>query len=66
MHLMSVDLPEPDKPITTKVSPLATSKDTSRTPTVHPVSVSTSALVAPVAHSSMARCGCCPKTFQAP
>ena len=33
----SVDLPEPDRPITTKTSPGATSKDTSFTPTTQPV-----------------------------
>jgi len=31
----SVDLPEPDSPITTKTSPGATSNDTSRTAAVH-------------------------------
>ena len=33
----SVDLPEPDRPITTKTSPGATSKETSLTPTTQPV-----------------------------
>ncbi len=34
----SVDLPEPDSPITTKISPSLTSKLASETPTVMPVS----------------------------
>ncbi len=33
----SVDLPEPDRPITTNTSPGATSNDTSLTPTTQPV-----------------------------
>src|SRR5690606_11303501 len=32
-----VDLPDPERPMTTKISPGSTSKETSRTATVHPV-----------------------------
>ena len=38
----SVDLPEPDRPITTKTSPGATSNETSLTPTTQPVFSSSS------------------------
>ena len=38
MHLSRVDLPEPDKPITTSISPLETSKEALLTPTIHPFS----------------------------
>ncbi len=38
----SVDLPEPDNPITTKTSPWATSNETSRTAATHPVFASSS------------------------
>ena len=38
IHLRSVDLPEPDKPITTNISPFATSKEALFTPTIHPLS----------------------------
>jgi len=37
MHRTSVDLPDPDKPMTTNTSPGATSKETSRTAIVLPV-----------------------------
>ena len=33
-----VDLPEPDKPITTNISPFATSNEALFTPTMHPFS----------------------------
>ncbi len=39
----SVDLPDPDSPITTKTSPFATSNETSRTAATHPVLASNSA-----------------------
>ena len=38
MHRTRVDLPDPDKPITTKHSPFLTSKETSFTATTCPVS----------------------------
>ena len=38
MHLSNVDLPEPDKPITTNISPFATSNEALLTPTMHPFS----------------------------
>ena len=38
IHRSKVDLPEPDKPITTNISPLATSKEALLTPTIHPLS----------------------------
>ena len=39
----SVDLPEPERPITTNTSPGATSKEMSRTAATHPVFSSSSA-----------------------
>ena len=41
-HRTRVDLPEPDRPITTKTSPGATSNDTSRTAATQPVWLSRS------------------------
>ena len=38
IHLNNVDLPEPDNPITTNISPLETSKEALFTPTIHPFS----------------------------
>ena len=38
MHRRSVDFPEPDKPITTNISPLLTSNDALFTPTTQPAS----------------------------
>ena len=38
IHLNKVDLPDPDKPITTSISPFATSKEALFTPTIHPFS----------------------------
>jgi hypothetical protein len=61
----SVDFPEPDSPITTNISPGATSKVTSRTAAVHPVRSSSSRLLN--AHSSgLAGTASAwgPKTFQ--
>ena len=49
-HRTSVDLPEPDRPMTTKTSPGETSKFTSRTAAVHPVRSISSRRVRP--HSS--------------
>ncbi len=39
IHLSNVDLPEPDKPITTNISPFATSKEALLTPTIQPLCV---------------------------
>ena len=61
----SVDLPEPERPITTNISPGATSKLTSRTAAVHPVRSISSRLLS--AHSSGERgtsSAFGPKTFQ--
>jgi hypothetical protein len=38
IHLSNVDLPDPDRPITTNISPFATSKEALFTPTIHPLS----------------------------
>ena len=63
----SDDLPLPDSPITTNVSPRPTSKEMSRTPTVWPVAAWISARVAPPWASSMAGSGSpCPNTFHTP
>src|SRR3546814_13509909 len=50
----SVDLPEPDRPITTKISPASTLTDTSCTPTVMPVSARLASLLCPSASSRRA------------
>ena len=64
MQRTNVDLPEPDKPMTTKTSPLATSKDTSRTAMVLPVLFRSSVRLksasgVPINFSALG-----PKTFQ--
>ncbi len=56
-------LPLPDRPITTKVSPRATEKLTSRTPTVQPVAASTSLRLAPSWAIAIASAGRGPNTF---
>ena len=38
IHLNNVDFPDPDKPITTNISPFETSKEALFTPTIHPFS----------------------------
>ena len=53
MHRIRVDFPLPDRPITTNDSPAATWNDTSRTPTVCPVAVSTSERLAPCCAAAM-------------
>ncbi len=65
-HRTSVDLPEPDRPMTTNTSPGATSKDTSRTAATQPVCVSRSlrlrsARAVPTTLSALG-----PKTFHRP
>src|SRR5688500_4641643 len=62
----SVDLPLPERPITTKTSPGLTSKDTSRTATVEPCLRRSSALDRSAAGVPMSRCSAGPKTFQRP
>ena len=47
MQRINVDLPLPDSPITTNVSPRPTSNETSRTPIVWPVSARICARSAP-------------------
>ena len=52
---MAVDLPDPDSPITTKISPLLTEKDTLSRPTTWPVSACTLFLSIPERAKSKAR-----------
>ena len=52
-----VDLPEPDRPMITKISPLRTWKLASLTPTVTPSFLNTSSLVAPAYSMSKAGLG---------
>lgn len=63
-----VDLPEPDRPITTKTSPLRTSKVTSRTAAVQPVRSRSSAAdrSASAEPGTFAAAFCGPKTFHRP
>ena len=64
MHLISVDLPLPESPITTKDSPSPTWKETSRTPMVCPVDDRMSARLAPVSAVAIPRLWSPgPKTF---
>ena len=44
---MAVDLPEPDRPITTKISPSFTENETSSRPTTWPVWACTSSFLTP-------------------
>src|SRR5215218_8211558 len=60
----SVDLPLPESPMTTKISPGTTSKVASKTPMVDPVSLSTSALVFPERRISSACLARRPKTTE--
>ncbi len=63
----SVDLPEPDRPMTTKTSPLRTSKETSRTAAVQPVRERSSAASrAASSGSAGTRSALGPKTFHRP
>ena len=61
-----VDLPEPDRPITTKTSPGATSKETSLTPTTLPVLVFRSARESSASGVPMILSARGPKIFQSP
>jgi hypothetical protein len=54
MALKIVDLPLPERPIITKISPGYTSKLASKAPMVAPVSLSTSALLLPARRISSA------------
>ena len=38
IHLSNVDFPDPERPITTSISPWFTSKEALLTPTMHPAS----------------------------
>ena len=60
----SVDLPEPESPMTTKTSPGATSKPTSRTAAVQPVLFRSSALGSFASSEPTIFSGLGPKTFQ--
>ena len=63
-HRTSVDLPEPDSPITTKTSPGATSKETSLTAAMQPVFSSISARLMSASGVPMIWSAFGPKTFQ--
>ena len=62
----SVDLPDPESPITTKTSPGQTWKLTSRTAVMQPVCSRSSARDSSAAGVPMMRSACGPKTFQTP
>ena len=59
----SVDLPEPDRPMTTKISPSCTAKLASLTPSVWPVRSKMAALSRPSRTRCIASCGRSPKTL---
>lgn len=63
---ISVDLPEPERPMSTKISPSLTSKETLCTPTICPVRAKTSSFVAPPASMSIACLGLLPNTLHSP
>jgi hypothetical protein len=62
----SVDLPEPESPITTKTSPGQTSKETSRTAATHPVCSRSAARLNSASDVPMMRSAFGPKIFQIP
>jgi hypothetical protein len=62
----SVDLPEPDRPITTNTSPGQMSMLTSRTATVQPVLSRSSRRDSSASGVPMIRSPCEPKIFQTP
>src|SRR5919204_5833646 len=64
MQRNKVDFPLPESPMTTKISPLFTSKLASKTPIVAPVSCSSSALLLPARRSASACSARRPKTFE--
>ncbi len=59
----SVDLPEPDNPISTQISPASTSSEQSATPSTLPVLSSIVWRSEPSSSSFSARSGCAPKTM---
>jgi hypothetical protein len=63
MHRTSVDLPDPDKPMTTNTSPGATSKETSRTAIVLPVLARSSVRDKFASADPITFSGLFPKTF---
>ena len=60
----SVDLPDPERPMTTKTSPGATSKDTSLTAAMHPVFSSISGRLSCASGEPMIDSALGPNTFQ--
>ena len=62
----SVDLPEPDSPITTKTSPGQMSSETSRKATVQPVFRRSSPRGSSASGVPTIRSACAPKIFQTP
>ena len=65
-HRMRVDFPEPESPITTKVSPRSTEKEASRTATRQPVCSSTSWRLVDLVSSALAAATLLPKIFVTP
>ena len=65
-HRMSVDFPEPDRPITTNTPPSGTSKLTSRTAATQPVRASSSARGRSASGEPTTRSAFGPKTFHTP
>ena len=62
-----VDLPEPDSPMTQKISPRGTSNEQSAIPTTHSNCSSTCALVRPSCAIARIACStCAPNIFQTP
>jgi hypothetical protein len=61
-----VDLPEPESPMRTNISPSWTSNDTSCTPTIWPVRAKISSFVDPAASMSSACLGLVPNTLHKP
>ncbi len=64
MSRISVDLPEPERPMSTKISPSRTEKLASRTPTTLPVCWKICSLSLPARSSSRACSGRLPKTLK--
>ena len=60
----SVDLPEPDSPISTTISPRRTSREASWTPSTWPVAAMISSRLAPASIIGSAVCGFGPKTME--
>ncbi len=64
MQRSSVDLPEPERPMRTNISPFLTSKETSYRPTLLEVMLWTSSLLFPSLRSASASSGRLPKIFE--